>query len=146
VISAVQTRDRLLENTRAEQNRTRDDDNNDNNDYLYTMMTRWWLITTIIVIVHSASVLYLHTHGRFLQVNYTLVRGSTVTWVVVTRGELVFGTRMSDADMVACMRLARRRSSRPRRRVHRWYTIYHRRRRRRRRWQYIIIILSLLSS
>jgi len=32
------------------------------------------------------------------------------------QGELVFGTRMSDADAVACMRFARRRSSRPRRR------------------------------
>lgn len=55
-----------------------------------------------------------HAHNRvFLRVNYTLVHGYLGGG---NQGELVFGTRMSDADAVACMRFARRRSSRPRRR------------------------------
>lgn len=54
-----------------------------------------------------------HTHTVvFLRVNYTLVHGYLGGG---NQGELVFGTRMSDADAVACMRFARRRSSRPRR-------------------------------
>jgi len=55
-----------------------------------------------------------HTHTTvFLRVNCTLVHGYLGGG---NQGELVFGTRMSDADAVACMRFARRRSSRPRRR------------------------------
>lgn len=104
------TRDWLLEETRAEQNRTHDD----NDHYLPMLTMMMTVITTIIINTSCQYVVPVHTHTTVvLRVNCTLVHcylgGGN-------QGELVFGTRMSDADAVACMRFARRRSSRPRRR------------------------------
>lgn len=57
-----------------------------------------------------------HAHNRvFTSELYACARFDDGYLGGGNQGELVFGTRMSDADAVACMRFARRRSSRPRR-------------------------------
>jgi len=115
-----------LEETRAEQNRTHDNNRGDDDDYDDDgnhNKNNNNASCERVVPTHT------HTHTRpfFYKWITRLYTWSDGYLGGGNPGELVFGTRMSDAVAFACTRLSRRRSSRPRRRrgvYHRGTSIY----------------------